>query len=252
MTDLSYFDANCALGRVKHPQHGSLLDTGAVLEEARRCGIERVLAYHTLAKDWSPEVGNLELLPLLHRHDDVVGCWVAEPSVAPDTPSADRFVDTVLTQGFRVLRLCPDVSDHTYGLVDARTRLLVAALADRRVPLIIDTARPDWGGITAVAAQEPSLPLIMSGIGYRHGGALLSVLDTCPNVVIESSSFMAHGAIEEIVADYGPQRVVFGTNAPTFSMGAAVARVELADLPDDDKRQVAGQTLLDLVRGVRS
>jgi predicted TIM-barrel fold metal-dependent hydrolase len=247
MSDPIYVDANCAVGLRSRPHPGSLEGVDAVLAEARRCNIAKVLAYHALAKEWSPECGNDHLRPVLAEHAEVIGSWIAEPSVASSAEAADRFVDDVLARGFRVVRFCPDAAYHAFDLRDHRVRVLTQALADRRVPLLIDTTMPDWRGITELAAQAPALSVIVSGFGYRHGRALLSLLDTAANVVVESSTFVAHGAVEEIVAGYGAHRVVFGTNAPHYSMGAAVARIAFADLSDDDRCAVAGRTLLDLV-----
>jgi hypothetical protein len=49
---------------------------------------------------------------------------------------------------------------------------------------------------------------------------------------------------------FGPDRLIFGTHAPDLSMGAALARIELADLPDSTRDLIAGGTVRRLIEGV--
>jgi predicted TIM-barrel fold metal-dependent hydrolase len=249
VTDEFYFDANCRWGLSTKPNIGSLDQPDAVQVEGRRCGVDKLLAYHTQAKEWSPELGNAALGPVMDEHDEVVGCWVVDPALARDGRTAQRLVQEIVAAGFRAVRLCPDAANHDVDLSTAG--FLTGALADRSVPLIIDTAIPDWKAIAALATSAPRLPVIVSGFGYRHGRTLLPVLDSCPNMAVESSTFVAHGAVEELVTEFSASRIVFGTNAPIYSIGAAVARIAYADVSDDDRRLIAGGTLLHLIEQVQ-
>jgi predicted TIM-barrel fold metal-dependent hydrolase len=60
---------------------------------------------------------------------------------------------------------------------------------------------------------------------------------------VEISGYQGYQAIEAVVGRFGPERLLFGTNIPTFSPGGAIAAVTYADISDDAKSLIAGGNL---------
>ena len=195
---LQFFDANCMLGKSGFAIELGLNGTAAVLDEVARNGIGAILAYHAIAREWDPLRGNALLRPVMHADDRVTGCWVAEPVEAYRPGAAAKQVATLLQHGFSCVRLFPDVGAHNYDLSGRGVRMLLAACAERRVPVFIDTEAPDWVAIDAVLRQQPELPLILAGISYRRSRNLYALLEDHPGLHVESATFVPHRGLEDV------------------------------------------------------
>lgn len=239
-----YFDANCVIGSSPHPVPNALASPVAMSEAAVELGITRRLVAYAPARDWSPEIGNEELDAQLGAGD--VGCWIADPLDFVEPVAIGRRLDDLERRGFGAVRLCPDPAVHNYRLDARALRPLIEELAHRAWPLLIETALPQWDSIEEILGIG-AIDVILCGLGYRHARSLYPVLDRHRNLVVETSSFLAFGAIEDVVRRFGPGALVFGTNAPILAMGAAVARIELAELSEEDRAAIAAGNLLRMI-----
>lgn len=244
MAENGYFDANCFLGSWPHPVPHALSSATEMREAAAELGITRRLVAYAPAREWSPEIGNDELGAQLGTGE--VGCWIADPLDFVDSVSIQRRLDELERAGFGAVRLSPDPAVHNYRL-DARSLgPLIEELTRRGWPLLIETALPQWDSIEDIL-RTGSIRVILCGLGYRHARSLYPVLDRHPNLAVETSSFIALGAIEDVVRRFGSGALVFGTSSPLLAMGAAVARIELAELSDEDRGAIAAGNLLGMI-----
>ena len=78
--ELHFFDANCWIGKANTQGPGCLDTAQAMCEEMKRCGIEKALVSHTLARFSHPRVGNEKLLQEIAGCDGLVGCFILLPS----------------------------------------------------------------------------------------------------------------------------------------------------------------------------
>jgi len=242
-----YVDANCQLGTPAISGPLGLTGTAEILAESRRCGIARVVAYHSMALDGDPQRGNRLMAEALSTYPEIVGVWVADPDLVRTARDATRLVADLSADGFRCVGFFPDHSAHGYRLSGRGCELLVGACEERRVPVFIDSREPDWPALVSLLDRHPLLHVVLTNIFYRHGRDLYPFLDSHANAHVETATFVAHGAVEEVSELFGPDRLIFGTHAPDFSMGAAVARVALAEVPDSTRDLIAGGTLTRLI-----
>jgi predicted TIM-barrel fold metal-dependent hydrolase len=94
-----------------------------------------------------------------------------------------------------------------------------------------------------LARRFPGVPLVMT-----HGGQInisglgqadaMQVLRTHPNVSMETSGVYRQDFLEDVVAELGAARVLFGSNSPRMDPRLEVERVRWANLPDSDKAQI--------------
>lgn len=246
MADIEYVDANCFLGSWPHPVPRALDSATAMRDAAAELGITRRLVAYAPAREWSPEIGNDDLGPQLGPGE--TGCWIADPLDFLDRVAIPRRLDDLERLGFGAVRLSPDPAVHNYRLDAQSLRPLIDELTRRGWPLLIETGLPQWDAIEDIL-RSGSIQVILCGLGYRHARSLYPVLARHSNLAVETSSFLAFGAIEDVVQRFGPGSLVFGTNAPILAMGAAVARLELAELSDEDRGAIAAGNLVRMLAG---
>ena len=76
--------------------------------------------------------------------------------------------------------------------------------------------------------------------------------DACPNLRIELSGYWLYRGIEYITRTWGPERLLYGSNWPTFGPHMTLATLTCAEIDDEAKRRIAGDNLRELVAaGVR-
>jgi predicted TIM-barrel fold metal-dependent hydrolase len=168
---------------------------------------------------------------------------VLDPAKVADAAQAVAVVEGLLARGFTAVRLCPDHGAHRYSLANQWLGFVLGACADHRLPALVETSAPDWAALETVLVHHPSMPVILTGVAYRQARDLYPLLDAHPSLHVETSTFLAFGALEEVAERFGAHRLLFGTNAPVYAPGAAIARVLRAELPVDDIRAVAGGNL---------
>jgi predicted TIM-barrel fold metal-dependent hydrolase len=71
------------------------------------------------------------------------------------------------------------------------------------------------------------------------------------NLRVQSGRFSPFGGMEDVVRRFGVHRLLFGSGAPRYSPGAAVAMVMLAELDEASKARIAGGNLLELMERIR-
>jgi len=185
-------------------------------DEARRFagfarGLVRWFAYLNPQNDnWSLE---------LHRAVAEGACgvklWVALKD--PATGSLER-VPPVLDAALR-LRL--PVLIHTYQRTDANLEgeITVAEFA-------------------ALARRFPELPMIAAHAG-GNWRQCLGLLREVPNACVDvCGGYPETGMVEALVADLGPERVLYGSDALGRSFASQIAKVRLADLPEPDRQRI--------------
>ena len=63
----------------------------------------------------------------------------------------------------------------------------------------------------------------------------------CPNVYLETcSTYRTPGAIEELVAGAGANRVLYGSDQPLMDPRPQIGKIITADIPEDAKRLIVG------------
>jgi predicted TIM-barrel fold metal-dependent hydrolase len=128
---------------------------------------------------------------------------------------------------------------------------LLAVLRERGLPLLLAGGYPGFSHPSQVgdlARQFPEVTIIATHGGQLNiSGLLLAdagrMLRANPNVIMETSGIYREDFIEDTVAELGPERVVFGSNAPYMDQGYEAARVRLAHLDDAVKAAIGSENI---------
>lgn len=253
-TPPSLFDSTALVGPLNQRPPGAPEDVPALLATMDHYGLSRALVTHTVAKWHDPMTGNARLMRELAGHTQLVACWVVLPSATGETPPEEEQVAHLLAAGARAARLCP--AAHRLQLAPWVIDPLLGALAQRRVPLLLDfdtrhwSEELPWAGIERVARAYPALPIVLVRQGQADFRTLFPLLDRCPNLVVETSYLQGHDAIRPLVERWGAHRLVFGTGLPLWDPALPITGLTYAGLLPDDLRAVAGGTLQRLLEGV--
>ena len=247
------FDANVLVGPLDQRPVGAPETVEELCETLDAYEIGRALVTHTLAKWHDPASGNARLMEALVEQERLAACWVVLPSATGEVPPEAEQVDRLLASGARAARLCP--AAHRLSCEPWEMDGLLGALAERRVPLLLDSdtvhwsePRP-WRFIAWAAQTYPTLPLVLLREPHANLRTLYPLMDRCPNVIVETSYFQPHDGIRLLVERYGAERLVFGTGLPVWDPALPITGLTYAGLAPDALAAVEGGTLQRLLAG---
>ncbi len=252
--DISFFDANCMVGKWPDYFEGSFYSPEDMVETMRYCAINEGLVFHSLSKYYEPATGNREILKLVKPHTMLHASWVLLPSQTAEMAQPNDIVYHMEKNDVHTARLFPYL--HNFLLEDVYG--LLAVLANYRIPLFIDYGNIHWGDklvpwpeIRRICENFPNLPVVLIHIGIGDNRILYPLLKAVKNLYIEISYYQAHKGIEHICRQFGAERLLFGSGMPVFAPGPPITMVIYADVPKEMKRLIAGDNLRNLLDNVR-
>jgi len=134
---------------------------------------------------------------------------------------------------------------------------IVERAIDLDIPILQHTWRKTGGNDTdeseprqmaELARRYPQAKLIMA-----HGGGAweygVKAVRTCRNVVVDTSGANpTQGFLEMALRDLGPERIVFGTDAPLRSFASQLAKVDAVKMPAQVRRMILQDNAVRLFR----
>lgn len=117
---------------------------------------------------------------------------------------------------------------------------LLRPLASR--PLLWEAGQPGaaTAAVRTLRAAEHTAPVILAGITGETLTEALTAASAAPQIQIATEGLGGVGQIAAVVQALGAERVLFGSGAPAFSLGAALAAVRRAALSPSDQALVLG------------
>ncbi len=253
---LRFFDANCWLGRPNAAGPVYLHGVAELQETLMRCGIERAIVSHCLARFSHPRVGNemlIEELGKARAEPKLTGSFVLLPDGTDELGNLDRYIEAMLGEGVRTVRLFP--KSHNFSLADWCSGRLLSRLEERRIPLFIWPRETDWDSLYGVASRHPRLPLVLEQCeeeAYWNLRFVVPLLARCPNVFVETDKAHLYLGVDEIVRRFGPGRLIFGSHLPVDDPFASLMLVTDGDFPEEGKGGIAHANLEALLNGVNT
>jgi predicted TIM-barrel fold metal-dependent hydrolase len=253
---ITFFDANCQVGRYNFRVEGgpyALPDLLADMEEMR---IDRRLVYHAMAKEYNPTIGNEQLARELAGHDSLAPCWGISTWITGEMPPPADLIAAMRQRDVRAVRFFR----HFYDVPMAEWSLgaLWTQLEVHRVPLFLDVGARwatmdtfDADAVYALCHAHPNLPVILVKHRIRYNRQVYHLFEACPNLRMELSGYWHYRAVEELCARFGADRLLFGTNWPYMDSSFAIAMVMYAQVSEAEKAAIAGGNLQQLLEAVR-
>ena len=241
LKSLDIFDANVSIGRRTVSYDGDLETPDEILRAMDRFGISRAVAYHRLAVENHPAVGNRLLMDELQGQDRLLPQWGVLPSSTGECPSADELSQMLRANGISSVRMAP--ASHGYAFAAWCCGDLLEMLAEQEVPVFISMPEVEWNDLQQTLAAFPGIRIILTDVGYRIGRRIYPLLRRFPELSMEYTGYVIHWGLEELCAELGPERFVFGSGLGRNSPGAPLTTLALADLPKDSRKPIAGENI---------
>src|SRR5579883_2379085 len=137
---------------------------------------------------------------------------------------------------------------------DPAVHPLMEALVARDLPVLIHCGHPiftlPWS-IEELIVNFPRAKVILGHMGHGNIIYINGAIDVAarhPNVYLETSGMPMHTKIAEAVQRVGPERVLYGSDAPFHHPQVEIAKVRLSGLPPDLVERVLGANARALFR----
>ena len=121
--------------------------------------------------------------------------------------------------------------------------------------MLVHTGHPiftlPWS-VEEAAANFPRVPFVFGHMGHGnvvYVNASIDIAERRPNVYLETSGMPMHTKVREAVERLGPERVLYGSDAPFHHPAVEILKVRLSGLPEDDVEHVLGTSGRDLFLG---
>jgi len=253
MHQVKYIDCFASVERWSGKDSEAPWTVEKMLFDMERCRIHGALIYSNLAKELQPSVGNKLVADLCQKNPRLIPCWVALPHHCQEMSDGPKFVEEMLEIGVKAVKLFPKM--HKYLLNDGTIGLLLSALQDAEIPVIFDRGEHepevqqiDWEEIQSLGTKYPELKVILHGVRWEASRYLLPLLQQFPNLYFDFSNHQGNRIIEFLVEKLGSDQLLFGTQMMQKSPGAAKAFIDYADIDDKDRRKIAGENLIQLLK----
>lgn len=153
-------------------------------------------------------------------------------------------------RGFVGLKLHPVgyrmAPDHPYVLN------LLKTAAKLNIPTMFHCGDEEYSlplQIARAARKVPQANIILGHMGgYFHVHDALQAALECSNIYLETSAMPYPALIKQCVEKLGASRVIFGSDGPGCLPALEVQKIDLADLNENQKKEVLGEAYLRLLR----
>jgi len=241
------------LGRWKKNTGTCFYRSDDLIKVMDRSGISKALVFGSHAKFSQIEDGNSKLTKDIGGCERLLPCAVALPHHTKEFMDPGSFAGYLKSNDIRAVRIFPEfhgVSLYTWLWEDLFSRLETA-----RIPVFIDLSlghwsqEVDWGKIHDLCVSFPKLPFVMVRMGVKTDRYIYPLFGKFENLHIETSYYLVNNGIENMVRNFGSGRLLFGTGMPVYKPEPPMKTLEFADITDEDKRMIAGENLMKLLKG---
>lgn len=253
MQPIRYIDCFASIGKWTSKDIEAPWTIEKMLSDMERCRIHGALVYSNLAKELQPSVGNRLIWDICHQNPRFIPCWIALPHYCHEAAEGSKFVQEMIDRGVRAVKLYPKT--HRYPLNDQAIGSLLSALQEADMPMIIDrgehepdSQQIDWQEIAPLCNRYPELKIVLHGVRWEATRYLLPLLKQFPNLYFEFSNYQGFQIIEFLIDEIGSNQLLFGTEMMAKSPGAARAFIDYAEIGDTDRKKIAGQNLIQLLK----
>ncbi len=178
-------------------------------------------------------------LGIMERHPGrIIGCVYVNPM----NPATVEAMEEYFAKGFTAVKLNP--LRHAYCADSAALDPVLDLAAKHNVPVCIHSGHPPYSlpwQIGLLAERHPDVKIMMIHMGHGHGvyiDAALKMARRYPNIYLEMSGMPMPSKIREAYETVGPDRIMFGTDAPFHHPTVEMQKVFTSGLDEDAQAKV--------------
>jgi hypothetical protein len=217
-----------------------------ILALMREQGIERAVAFP--APGLRPDNEALAEAIAPHRDRFAAFAWVNPHRGDEAAAELERMVRV---HGFRGVKFQPVM--HAFQPMWPMVHAIMRKAEELGIVALFHSGHAPYSlpwEIGEVAEGYPSVSVIMDHMGLQWMGyvdAAIRVAKRLPNVILGTTGMLFHGRIRQAVREIGPDRVVFGSDAPMVHPGPEILRIRVAGLTPEEERMVLRENMLRLI-----
>jgi predicted TIM-barrel fold metal-dependent hydrolase len=153
--------------------------------------------------------------------------------------------------GFKGVKLQPSL--HAFSVMQPLVRPVVDLAAQLGLVVVVHTGDAPFGlpwEVGELASRYPSTTFIMSHMGLSvmtYVEAAIRIAQQVPNIILDCSTVGFFRKIRDAVEAVGPERVVWGSDAPIVHPGPELLKVKEAGLTAAEEQLVLGGNLVRLL-----
>ena len=248
-----FVDANARIGTVPNHDPRHFYTAEGLLREMDLFGVAEAVVWHAWGHRWDVKAGNEDLMRQVAASDRLHPAWVVMHHHASQLPAGPELVARMLEAGVKMARLFFGIWGSSDGYMPWAYEELLGALADARMPVLIEWERqvPAWNDLAAICGAYPALPVILTHPKLtqweRNWYPLMARYD---NFFIETAGYQGWRGLECLCRKFGPQQMVFGTRAPMYQLGQAMSMVARTLRPAEERQLIAAGNLRRLLSEV--
>jgi predicted TIM-barrel fold metal-dependent hydrolase len=199
-----------------------------------RDGLERLMRENAIEGGVVFHPDNAYVSEVVASVPGAYGLVWANPRLPNYLPEALRFLDDPRFLGVKLHPLLDG-----YHPNDPAVHPLMEALVERDLPVLIHCGHPiftlPWS-IEELIVNFPQAKVILGHMGHGNIIYINGAIDVAarhPHVYLETSGMPMHTKIAEAVQRVGPERVLYGSDAPFHHPQVEIAKVRLSGLDPD-------------------
>lgn len=221
---------------------GPSATVAGTLTEMDRLGVDEAHVTHAYALHGDPAEANRVLFDAVDGVARLHPVPVVVPAVAGAcVPPRLEDLDQLRSRGVSMVRIAP--ARHRVDPTGPVARRWLDRLGHLGIAVATHADETPFPALRTLAAAYPAVNWLLLGPGYRRLRELGELLDTAPNVRVETGTLNTSGAVEWIAERWGAGRLVFGTGAPLFDDAGPRYQLDHLDLKPEDRALVAGGSL---------
>jgi predicted TIM-barrel fold metal-dependent hydrolase len=218
-----------------HPMHHLDVTPEMLIQEMDRNRISSALVVSTLGILYSYDTGNDDVLAASKTNARLIPVATIDPRRYFGSESD---LQSLKSRGFKAIRFYP--AEQGWPIDSAAFAQLLKKLAPSGMPVMINAGRP--GDPTAVARAAGDYPgsVVLCSVSLDVLADTIAVMSEHANLMVETHELHVPGGLEAIAERAGANRIVFGSGAPSRSIGSSLYYVTSAGLSDADKMLMLG------------
>lgn len=169
-----------------------------------------------------------------------------------DSTAPEILKDAVRNHNCKAVKLHP--LEQAYCPNDACMFPIAELAMELNIPLMIHTGHPPYSlpwSVAQLADRYPDLPMVMIHMGHGNGMYIQSAIDMArkyQNLYLETSGMPMHTKIKEVYETVGPDRIMWGLDAPFHHPAVEMLKPIVSGLTDAQLEDVFYNNVKNLLK----
>lgn len=245
---MEIIDINCMVGPWG-PMDTRFRDLAGLTGWLDRYHIGRCVAYTSTAL-WCPQEGNRLCAEIAAASAGrVSSAYVADPAL--DTSAGKPvhlFHEALVSQRPAAVRLYPVTNG--YILDEFYSGALLEVLDALAMPVLLDETEVPLAGLPQLARRYPRIPFVLLRRGFRESRSFAPLLGQLDNIYLDTSMMVDCCLLEKLVADFGSERLLFGSGLPFYEPSGALGLIIYARIGQNERKNILAGNWLRLQEAI--